>query len=104
MLRVEAAGRPLLGRRRGSGATVQYVEWVPGVSELCLVGDFNDWEVGAHPATVDDYGVWRLFISDNVSAAAEPQGAADAPPQPVIPHGSHVRVAFKTSDGQLVSS
>ncbi|MCC5921245.1 MAG: alpha amylase C-terminal domain-containing protein [Cyclobacteriaceae bacterium] len=39
-----------------------YREWAPAAKALFLVGDFNEWEVGAHPLTPKNGGVWEIII------------------------------------------
>jgi 1,4-alpha-glucan branching enzyme len=39
-----------------------YREWAPGARRVNLVGEFNGWDRERHPATRDEYGVWRLFL------------------------------------------
>ena len=43
---------------------VWYREWAPGAEALALIGDFNDWSRDANPMSVDDWGVWHLFLPD----------------------------------------
>ena len=42
-----------------------FVLWAlnPKVKAICVVGDFNEWTVGAHPMSrINNSGVWGLFI------------------------------------------
>ncbi|KAJ2318584.1 alpha-1,4-glucan branching enzyme, partial [Coemansia sp. RSA 2702] len=71
-------------------AGVRYREWAPGAREASLVGDFNNWDVAANPMARNDYGVWEVVV---------PNGADGQVP---IPHGSHIKVTFVTSNGQRV--
>ena len=50
-----------LGEREGE-AGFWYREWAPAASRVSLIGDFNDWDREAHPATRDEFGVWSLFL------------------------------------------
>ena len=43
---------------------VWYREWAPGAESLALTGDFNGWSRDANPMSVDDRGVWHLFLPD----------------------------------------
>jgi 1,4-alpha-glucan branching enzyme len=45
-----------------------YREWAPGARFLSLIGDFNDWDRGAHPLTRDEFGVWQVFIPADSAA------------------------------------
>jgi len=45
-----------------------YREWAPGADAAFLIGDFNDWDRTAHPMARDDYGVWSLFLPDELYA------------------------------------
>ena len=60
-------GHQYFGFNRGEnvGETgVWYREWAPGAHTLALIGDFNGWDRGANPMSIDDWGVWHLFLSD----------------------------------------
>ncbi len=45
-----------------------YREWAPGANYLALIGDFNEWDRGAHPMERDMWGVWSLFLPADVYA------------------------------------
>ena len=45
---------------------VWYREWAPGATYLGLIGDFNDWNRGGHPLVRDEFGVWSIFLPDEV--------------------------------------
>ena len=48
---------------RGNVEGVQFAVWAPNARSVCIVGNFNHWNVGAHPMTVrGSYGIWELFI------------------------------------------
>ncbi|HEY3329347.1 MAG TPA: alpha amylase C-terminal domain-containing protein [Capsulimonadaceae bacterium] len=53
------------GERDGQ-AGVWYREWAPGAKSLRLIGDFNGWNRETEPMERDEYGVWSLFLPDNV--------------------------------------
>lgn len=53
------------GERNGE-AGVWYREWAPGAKGLFLVGDFNAWDRDATPLERDEWGVWHVFLSDQV--------------------------------------
>jgi len=60
-------GHRYFGFNRGDndGETgVWYREWAPGAHALALIGDFNDWTRDANPMSVDEWGVWHLFLPD----------------------------------------
>jgi 1,4-alpha-glucan branching enzyme len=44
---------------------IWYREWAPGARALSLIGDFNDWNRDANPMSVDQRGVWHLFLPDS---------------------------------------
>ncbi|MFH1746578.1 MAG: alpha amylase C-terminal domain-containing protein [Planctomycetota bacterium] len=44
---------------------VWYREWAPGAQRLALIGDFNDWDRGAHPLERNQFGVWSTFLPDD---------------------------------------
>ena len=61
-------GHRYFGFNRGEheGETgVWYREWAPGAERLALIGDFNDWSRDTNLMSVDDWGVWHLFLPDN---------------------------------------
>lgn len=61
-------GHRYFGFNRGKheGETgVWYREWAPGAEALALIGDFNDWLRDANPMSVDDWGVWQIFLPDS---------------------------------------
>ena len=43
---------------------VWYREWAPNAHALSLIGDFNDWDRVANPMSIDEWGVWHLFLPD----------------------------------------
>ncbi|KAE8348634.1 1,4-alpha-glucan-branching enzyme [Aspergillus coremiiformis] len=66
-----------------------YREWAPNAVQAELVGEFNDWDVTAHPMTKNDFGVWEI----TVPAAS---GA------PAIPHDSKVKITMVTPSGERI--
>ena len=66
---------------------VWYREWAPGASSLRLIGDFNQWDRAAHPLTREEWGVWSLFLADELYADR-------------LTHGSRVKVHVIPADGQ----
>lgn len=44
---------------------VWYREWAPGALSLRLIGDFNDWDRGAHMLSRDGFGIWSIFLPDD---------------------------------------
>ncbi len=81
-------GHRYFGFNRGEheGETgVWYREWAPGAEALALTGDFNDWSRDANPMSVDDWGVWHIFLPD--------KDYADR-----LTHGSGVKVHVVSRD------
>ena len=37
-------------------------EWLPGADEVCLIGDFNEWNKESHPLTRGNNGVWEISL------------------------------------------
>ncbi|HVK04990.1 MAG TPA: alpha-amylase family glycosyl hydrolase [Armatimonadaceae bacterium] len=75
------------GERDGK-AGVWYREWAPGARSLHLTGDFNDWSRGAaHAMTRDEFGVWHLFLPDEVWGRR-------------LTHGSRVKVHVVGAKGE----
>ena len=84
-------GHRYLGFNRGEhdGETgVWYREWAPGAEALALIGDFNDWSRDANPMSVDEWGVWHLFLPDTECADR-------------FTHGSRVKVHVVSKLGGL---
>ncbi len=84
-------GHRYFGFNRGENAGesgVWYREWAPGAQSLSLIGDFNDWNRDANPMSIDEWGIWHLFLSD--------KDYADR-----FTHGSRVKVHVKSELGAL---
>ncbi len=47
---------------------VWYREWAPQARLLSVIGDFNDWNRFANPMEKDEWGVWSVFLSDDLYA------------------------------------
>ena len=47
-------------------------EWLPGADDVCLTGDFNDWNKESHPLTKGENGVWEITLPgrDNLAVLA----------------------------------
>ncbi len=45
---------------------VHFAVWAPNAKSLCVRGDFNNYEIDAHPLQLrdDDSGIWEGFIED----------------------------------------
>ena len=83
-------GHLYFGFNRGvkSGQSgVWYREWAPAAHHLSLIGDFNDWNRGANPMSVDEWGIWHLFLPDNDFADR-------------LTHGSRIKVHVKSAMGE----
>lgn len=66
-------GHHYFGLNRGEhegDAGVWYREWAPAAKYLSLIGDFNDWDRGAHALTKDQWGVWSVFIPDRADGSS----------------------------------
>ena len=84
-------GHRYFGFNRGEndGETgVWYREWAPGAHALVLIGDFNGWDRSAHLMSVDDRGIWHIFLPD--------RDYADR-----LTHGSRVKVHVVSELGGL---
>ncbi|XP_054801932.1 1,4-alpha-glucan-branching enzyme 1, chloroplastic/amyloplastic-like isoform X1 [Prosopis cineraria] len=71
--------------RRATGIT--YREWAPGAKSAALIGDFNNWNPNADVMTQNEFGVWEIFLPNNVDGS------------PPIPHGSRVKIRMDTPSG-----
>ena len=73
----EGSFRRLMPRK--ASVPVNFICMVPDASAVSLVGDFNDWQAGAHPMQQHFDGSWQLQVQ--------------------LPHGHH-RYAFAV-DGKM---
>ena len=84
-------GHHYFGFNRGEndGETgVWYREWAPNAHALSLIGDFNGWDRGANSMSMDEWGVWHLFLPD--------KDYADR-----LTHGSRIKVHVASELGGL---
>ncbi len=82
-------GHEFFGLTRGTHGNKQgtwYREWAPGADYLALIGDFNQWDRGANPATRGPFGDWSLFLPDDSFADR-------------LTHGSRVKVHVANNRG-----
>ncbi|KAH7311751.1 glycoside hydrolase superfamily [Stachybotrys elegans] len=68
---------------------ITYREWAPSAREASLVGDFNGWNIKAHPMKKNDFGVFEIVVP-----------AKDG--QPAIPHKSKVKISLWLATGERV--
>nr|KYP71087.1 hypothetical protein KK1_010330 [Cajanus cajan] len=66
---------------------ITYREWAPGAKSAALIGDFNNWNPNADVMTKNEFGVWEIFLPNNVDGS------------PPIPHGSRVKIRMDTPSG-----
>ncbi len=84
-------GHHYFGLTRGwrDGAPgVWYREWAPGANYLGLIGDFNGWDRGANPLERDQWGIWSVFLPDDLYAGR-------------LTHGSAYKVHVGSADGGM---
>lgn len=67
---------------------VWYREWAPGALQLRLIGDFNNWDRYGNPLVRDQFGVWSLFLPDDLY-------------KDKLTHGSRVKVTVVNENGQM---
>lgn len=75
------------GKNEGQSG-IWYREWAPGAQSLSLIGDFNDWNRDANLMSVDEWGIWHLFLPDKHYADR-------------FTHGTRVKVHVKSVLGEL---
>ncbi|KAF7176696.1 hypothetical protein CNMCM7691_003709 [Aspergillus felis] len=68
---------------------ITYREWAPNAVRAYLVGDFNNWDVTAHPMTKDNFGVWEVTVPSKDG-------------MPAIPHDSKVKIAMDIPSGERI--
>lgn len=66
---------------------IMYREWAPGAKAASLIGDFNNWNPNADIMKRNEFGVWEIFLPNNVDGS------------PAIPHGSRVKIHMETPSG-----
>ncbi|KAG5055660.1 hypothetical protein JHK85_008170 [Glycine max] len=71
----------------GCATGITYREWAPGAKSAALIGDFNNWNPNADVMTKNEFGVWEIFLPNNVDGS------------PPIPHGSRVKIRMDTPSG-----
>ncbi|KAL1936534.1 hypothetical protein VTP01DRAFT_668 [Rhizomucor pusillus] len=62
--------------------TITYREWAPNAETASLVGDFNNWDINAHPMKKNEQGVFEITL--------EPDNSN----RPRIPHNSKVKITM----------
>ncbi|OJJ77151.1 hypothetical protein ASPBRDRAFT_165825 [Aspergillus brasiliensis CBS 101740] len=77
------------GLNVNANGDITYREWAPNAVKAELVGDFNNWDVTAHPMTKNSFGVWEITLpaKDGV---------------PVIPHDSKIKITMVTPQGERI--
>ncbi|KAI0484534.1 alpha amylase [Xylariaceae sp. FL0804] len=66
-----------------------YREWAPNATEAYLIGEFNNWNRGAHPMKKNEFGVWTIVVP-----------AKDG--QPAIPHNSKIKISMTLPGGEHI--
>src|ERR1700741_655703 len=44
------------------GDGTQFAVWAPNAAQVAGIGDFNDWDPGAHPMLPSEAGVWTAKV------------------------------------------
>ncbi|CAL0309935.1 unnamed protein product [Lupinus luteus] len=70
-----------------SATGITYREWAPGAKTASLIGDFNGWNPNVDEMVQNEFGVWEIFLPNNVDGS------------PAIPHGSRVKIRMTTPSG-----
>ncbi len=60
----EKLGAHLLPPEPGRAAGTRFAVWAPNAASVSLIGDFNGWNVQAHPLAPrpDSSGIWEAFV------------------------------------------
>ncbi|KAL5356031.1 glycoside hydrolase superfamily [Aspergillus floccosus] len=82
-------GYEKFGLNANANGDITYREWAPNAVQASLVGEFNNWNVDAHPMKRNDFGVWEVTIpaKDGV---------------PAIPHDSKIKITMVTRSGERI--
>lgn len=70
-----------------SAEGITYREWAPGAKTASLIGDFNNWNPNADVMKKNEFGVWEIFLPNNIDGS------------PAIAHGSRVKIHMDTPSG-----
>nr|CAG8438079.1 11684_t:CDS:10 [Entrophospora candida] len=70
--------------------TIVYREWAPSAKAASLVGEFNNWDVKAHPMKKNDFGVWEIEIPPNNDGT------------PAIPHNTKIKISMTTQNDECI--
>lgn len=84
-------GHRYFGFNRGENdgeSGIWYREWAPSAEALSLIGDFNGWDRAANRMSVDEWGIWSLFLADKYYADR-------------LIHGSEIKVHVLSALGGL---
>jgi 1,4-alpha-glucan branching enzyme len=65
-----------------------YREWAPAADALFLIGDFNWWDRNSHPLQRNEFGIWEIFLADDLYAKT-------------FTHGSKIKVLVHSKLGQV---
>jgi 1,4-alpha-glucan branching enzyme len=65
-----------------------YREWAPAAAALFLVGDFNWWDRTKNPLNPNEYGIWEIFLPDEIYGET-------------FKHGSKFKVLVHSAIGQV---
>jgi 1,4-alpha-glucan branching enzyme len=65
-----------------------YREWAPEAESLHLIGDFNWWDRTSHSLKRNEYGIWEIFLADNIY-------------KDTFKHESRYKVLVKSKAGEL---
>ena len=87
---------------------VHFAVWAPNAQAVSLVGDFNDWDAGAHPMRqLVPSGIWERFVpglADGVCYKYEVRGTDGQVAQKVDPYARHFEVPPRTASIVWTSS
>jgi 1,4-alpha-glucan branching enzyme len=66
-------------------ARARFSVWAPSAQAVSVIGDFNGWDTGAHPANArgDSSGIWEVSIAN-------------------VQQGQKYKFAIRTTDGRLI--
>jgi 1,4-alpha-glucan branching enzyme len=82
-------GAEKFGFNVDADSNIVYREWAPNATAAYLIGDFNNWNRGAHPMKKNDFGVFEITIPAQNGQAA-------------IPHNSKVKISLDLPSGEHV--
>ncbi|KAK4165057.1 alpha-glucan branching enzyme [Cladorrhinum sp. PSN259] len=83
-------GAEIYGIHELPDKSIRYREWAPNATNASLIGEFNNWDRGAHPMKKNEWGVFEITIPPTSDGRA------------AIPHNSKIKITLQLPSGQWI--